>query len=593
VPLYSPNPDAPTSYGGGYTSVASSSPTDAVGEYVDKALNGLTWDNIKKGVNWAGTRLTKGANGILGMPTNIQELGNSAAKIALEKMVGPGHATTPMPSAMPDSADLNRYVFGSLGVPEVNSPPMPVQVPGTDKTLDVGKIIDTGAEMIPGAVAGPAGAMNGVGSRVAATTIPAVMGGAAGETAGQLTAGTPYEGPARLIFGALGFGAGSKATTPLPAKLSPNEARIVQIAKDNGLPLTVAQQTGRLQGLETALSRFPTSASIFEKAGVNQNATANRMALKEVGVDGTHTDPEAMKKVYQQVSNEFGTALKNTGPVTLTPNFYNKAQRITSDYVNNPPESGISPVVQKKMNDFFDPKLMKGGAYPTLSPDEYQSIRYELNQSMQNMKPGDGAYKALKGLRGALDDAMEASAGPNKAAAIQAARKHWANLKVLLRAAAGGTADSRTEGNLAPGALNSALRSAQGPDKFATTTGGLNDVAALKDYLKNTFPNSGTPTVGKFHEMMEHGASALAGGLVGGEHFGALSPHVAVPAAAAAMVPNLMARAMTGRGFISRPMRNYLANQTMPWAYPYGIRSAPLTLAPLVSPLVPRLEDQR
>jgi hypothetical protein len=144
--------------------------------------------------------------------------------------------------------------------------------------------------------------------------------------------------------------------------------------------------------------------------------------------------------------------------------------------------------------------------------------------------------------------------------------------------------DSRSAGNVTPGALVSALRQRQGADRFATTQGGLNDSARIASYLADTRPNSGTPQT-----LMMQGA--LTGGPIAGG-YAAGGPVGALLAGGTMAIPNLIARAMTGTGG-GGMLRDYLANQTQ--AGQLGLfnpQSAPFALFPSL-PGLPRLEARQ
>jgi hypothetical protein len=166
---------------------------------------------------------------------------------------------------------------------------------------------------------------------------------------------------------------------------------------------------------------------------------------------------------------------------------------------------------------------------------------------------------------------VEGSLGGDKLAAWKDARRHYYNFKVIQKAMNNGTTSARSEGTLGAGALTNALKRAQG-DKFYETTGGLNDVATIKGYLRDTFPNSGTPTIGAQF-------AALANPFLGG---------------ALGLGVNGASRAMTGGGPISSVVRNYLANQVQPNRL-QAVGTAPFGLAPgmLTDQQRLRLMDQR
>ncbi len=537
---------------------------------VDKAL-----DKLNTGVNWAGTQLTKGANTLLGLPADVQALGNAGAKMALEKVLGPGQAAQPMTNTMPGSADLNKSVFQGLGVPEVNAadnPALTLNKPfGLDAKVNLGSMLDAGAQAIPSMLSG------GV-----TTAIPGFVGGVGSDAAGQAAAGTPYEIPARIAGGLAGYKVGQRAVTPLPANLSPNEARAVQLAKDKGIPLTVGQETGRGRAVESALSRFPTSQGRMASFADDQATAVNRDALKQGGFAGDRVDPETMKAFNRQAGGDFENAVNAIQRVELQPDFYNKAGAAIAKYTENTPPTEILKGVSRKLDDFFDPKLVKGGASPELDGRQFQEFRKGLSESVNDLaKNGQtGASKALQAVRSALDDAAQASLPADQQAAMDLARRNYAVYKIIEKAAGAGTVATRRSGDLAPSALTQQLRRRQG-DAFSRTTGGLNDTATVAQYLADTIPNSGTPaTLGM--QSMFVGGPVGAGFAVGGVP-GALA------GAGVAATPNVMARAMTGTGGFGW-LRDYLANQAT--KDQLGLKGVPFGLLPGVSN-TPRLENRR
>lgn len=526
---------------------------------------------INTGVDWAGTQLWKGTNALLGAPADLSNLGQRGMHYLFEKAVGPAPAIPAHENVMPGSADLNNLVFGTLGQKEVNAgdnPALtltdPLGIPGK---VNVGKMLDAGMQAVPGAIA------------LKAAAIPSMVGGATSEAAGQATEGSPWEIPARIAAGVLGYRAGQKVQTPLPASLTDEQARLVQLAKDKGIPLTVGQETGRGRGVESAIARFPTSQGRMAAFADEQNQAINRDALSQAGATGERLDPTTMNRVVREASNDFEAAKNASGNVDLTPNFFRDLNKTITSYLDNTPAAAQTPSVMKRAADF----VSQPGH--TLTGEQYQEFRRTLNEAAQSV--GDvGARRALQGMRNALDDAMTASLPADQAAAWREVRKNWTNLKILTKAAAGGTADSRNAGNLSPSALSTALRARQGVDRFASTEGGLNDTARLASYLADTRPNSGTPQTLAMQSMLTGGP--VAGGYAFGGVPGALA------AGAGMVAPNLVARAMTGTGGAGW-LRNYLANQSQADQGLLSMRTAPFALAPGVLTLPPqrRLESRQ
>jgi hypothetical protein len=319
--------------------------------------------------------------------------------------------------------------------------------------------------------------------------------------------------------------------------------------------------------------------------GGNQDARVASAALKEAGVVGDSVGPETMKVAKNQVGQAFDDAIAATPKVELKPDFFNKAGQSIGTYTENVAASEIIPRVAKRLDDFFDPKLMKGGPSPELSGEQFQAFRSDISKSVNALYAGgkSAPAKALQGVREALDDAAAATLPADQVEAWNTARRNYANFKIIEKAAARGTAGSRSSGTLAPTALTQELRKAQG-DRFSSTTGGLNDVATVSQYLADTFPNSGTPTIAAGQAMMA--APAISNGPI---------LQTARELAALTGVPNLAARGMTGGGPVSDLIRSYLVNQALPSRLQsIGGASGAMTPSMLTDPRVQALlNDQR
>lgn len=551
-----------------------------------KSTASKVMDGVNSVVNTIGTGLTKGVTGALGMPDTLGEIGKRGAEYVGEKLGAPetgksigGAFKNQMTfgGLMPTTEGLNRTIFKEAGVPEVNAgdnPALtltnPLGIPGK---ANVGSMLDMGVQAIPSMLGGGASAV-----------IPAFTGGVASEAAGQATHGTPWEIPARLAAGFGGFKAGQRVVTPLPANLTAEESRLVQLAKDKDIPMTVGQETGRGRGVESALARFPTSQGRMAEFADTQNTAINRSALAEAGATGDRLDPTTMNRAIKTASSEFEAAKNASGDVKLDADFFRDLNKTITGYLDNTPAAAVTPSVTKRAADFVN----QPGH--TLSGEQYQEFRRTLNDAASSVADV-GARRALQGMRNALDDAMGASLPADQAEAWNTVRRNWANLKILTKAAAGGTVDSRASGNLSPSALSMALRQRQGADRFSSTEGGMNDTARLAAYLADTRPNSGTPQTLAMQQILTGGSpGALPGYMIGGP-VGA-----AIGAVSSLAAPNIAARAMTGTGFATpvgalapipaSVLRRYLANQSAipDWRDPRALLPGASTL---------RLEDRR
>jgi len=550
---------------------------------------------VNTGVNWLGTQLTKGATGVLGAPAALGELGKQGAAYLGEKVGAPeigrniGGAFKQQMTfggLAPTTEGMNRTVFKDMGVPEVNAadnPNLMLKNPlGLGWDINAGALLDAGAQAIPGMMMLPGAAQVVGGARAASVAVPAVSGGMASELAGQYAKDTPYEIPARLAGGLVGAMAGSRAVTPLPANLTPEQARNVATARELGIPMTVGQETGRMRGVESALSRFPTSGYLMRDAADRQRQAINTAALARTGTQGNRVDPGTLDDAFTRLGGDFDQ-LSQGQNVQLRPDFFNRVNRAAADYTQNTLPSDISPAVTRRLTDFWNIRPAQGQAFPELTSQQYQEFRRSVSTAAADATD-PSVRRVLRDMRGALDDAMEASLPADRATAWRTAREHWGNLKTLASASAMGTQESRAAGNLSPGALTSAVRRSRGTDQFARGNSPMDDISRAGDYLADTIPNSGTPQTAMMQTM-------LTGGPLAGAYAVGGIPAVAGTAALMGL-PNVLARAMAGsRG--TGWLRDYLANQTMANAYPQiGNQRLASILARGAAPSVPRLENR-
>lgn len=606
-----------------YKPMVPRAPAETWGRMDPSYQEGGVFPAINTGINWLGTQFTKGITGMVGAPRAVGEMNQRLAEWGGEKLGIPeaGRAVgqvlrhaVPGFGITPSAEELNTAIFTNVA-PEVNAG----DVPGfTVGGVNLGKVADAAAQTIPAAAVG------------LGAVLPNALGATTSELSGQATEGTPYEIPARIVGAVPGAMAGTWLTTPLPANLTPQQARAVELAKNPppGLPrvpLSVGQETGRGVGVERFFSRMPGGQGISEKFAARQGAATDEMALAQAGFKGNETGQETMKALAKQAGAEFEAAKKMPGSVDLAPTFP-KVRQAVAEYEGVMDPAKRSPVVateagrflskeaqpasypplpaaeavsrtpslanlktaignaSKSVDEAFDklpvnfsswfnkgPMVPMPKELPELSNQQYQTLRKELTDSLNAIYKGGigkdtNAAEALKAMRNALDDAAEASLGSDKLAAWKQARQHYAAFKTIEKAMNSGTTAARSEGTLGANALTGALKRVQG-DKFYETTGGLNDVATIKGYLRDTFPNSGTPTT------LAQGAAAGTLGL--------------------SMIPPWIGqRIMTGApgtGWV----RNYLANQAMPDTIPSGLRALPPAAIPgfaVEATTYPRLE---
>lgn len=507
--------------------------------------------DFKKAEDYATTRAINAVGGLAGLP---QAAAHGLAQGVLwgyDKLgipLGPesrtmleGYANNPPP-------DIARQLLATTGKSESN---LEGAIPG-------GRFIDKGIEAA-------------IASRLTGgPVIPGFTGGVGSEAAAQLTKNLPpwIQIPSQVLGATVGYMLGNRLVTPLPSNLNPQKAETVQIAKNMNppVPLSVAEETGRGTWLERLFNRVPGGIGNREKLQARQGTATDANALREAGYTlppgETGVSIPVMRDVGQQAKTEFEAAKQMPGEVPLastiaptqravanyedimgqsSPTVTSAGEKITNYGTNFKPLPGLAPagpvepVLPRRLAAF-----MEGPPPATLNNEQYQGLRRQLGQTIDSLYAGGkdptGA-RAVQAMRDSLDEAAQASLGPEKAAAWADARRHYFNFKVIEDAMNKGTIASRAEGTIGANALTRALKAQQG-DNFYATTGGLNDVARVKEYLRDTFPNSGTPTLGAQIGAFLHPVTAIPaiGGVFGGS------------------------RVMTG-GYGAGWLRDYLANQ--------------------------------
>lgn len=213
-------------------------------------------DRINTGVNWLGTRATKAATGLLGTPRALSDL----SRAGLEAIGVPNFPLADPVSMvarfLPSTGQMNDAVFRGAGVPEVNAPGR------------AGKVLDAATEAALGSIVLP--------GSLARNILPATVGGASQEMAGQVTEGSKWEPVARLGAGVVAGGATALAQNAL--------GNVAQGAKNALRPNTEetaakiigrAMERDRMDGnvLAAARNDLGPGAMVVEAGGPNVRGT--------------------------------------------------------------------------------------------------------------------------------------------------------------------------------------------------------------------------------------------------------------------------------------------------------------------------------
>lgn len=473
----------------------------------------------------AGIGVAKGTIGLAGLPRDMSNLigsGMGAVEGFVRKKFGGetedqaavreakvAEAKSQAPNILPGSSDIRRSVEGVTG--EFYSP----------KTT-AGKYAQTVGEMVPAVAMGP----GGVGRKV----LQALGSGLASEGAGQLASGTAYEPYARVagaLVGGMAPDIGRKIVTPNP--VSPERQRLVRALEKEGVTsLTAGQKTGSeaLRYAESAFGNAPFAggkANEITKEGQRQFTEA---AMRRAGA-GPSAAPEVLSANQQRLAKQFGD-LSARNALKSDPKFANDLGQTLREY------DKVLPAAQKKIvgdlaTDIVE-KITKGGG--VMPGKEYQAARSRLSRMANNARLNDPDYsEALRGLRNALDDAMDRSipaGSPDKALWTQTRKEYGA--QKMLEKAASRAGEATAEGQIVPANLRNAVSTGNNRGAYARGEGDFAELARAGSGVMASMPQSGTAPRSALYNL---GNFATAG---------------ALPAAA-------------GRVLMSKPVQKYLANQ--------------------------------
>lgn len=525
-----------------------------------------------------GSGLVKGAVGMLTMPQTFEQFGT-----ALNTKLGgpmldpeglPSQALRRIAGALPAGgwglSPAIRAVVG--GQPNITNDGVirgveniagPLHKPATTP----GKYAQTVGEFASGGF-GP----GSIGRKVASVALPAVTS----ETAGQLTEGTRYE-PAARAAGAIGGAflpnALARTISPFPS-VGPEHARAVAVLRNEGVPLTAGDATGRksLRWAESVANDVPFAGARTTALKTEQLEKFTESALKRAGINARRATDDVIDDAFTTRGAEFENIASSINVLPISPNAVNRIRTTVSAYDNTIEPSFRSGLPAKILADL-------DGA-PALSGAQYGALRSQLGQAArgtQDPRTRDVLYKIQHQLDDAAEVLLRSRPGQQTqqtAARMKSLRKEYRNLLVIAKAR--GAGEEGALGLISPQQLQVAAKQMEGWQQYARGRGDFTQLAKAGNAVMSRLPNSGTaPRLAAQSMMMIPGA--LAGGAYTGDQWGALG--------------GVLAQGLTARGLMSRPMQRILANQTMT---PAAMNSQIRTSIPYSGLLgLPRYEDDR
>jgi hypothetical protein len=485
----------------------------------------------------AGVGLAQGAIGLAGLPGDLSELGARGLDRAVQ---GIGSMTgIDVGAPRPDqptrfgSQDIQGAVEGVTG--EFYEP-----------QTTAGEYARTVGEFAPGALAGP----GGVATRA---MTQAVVPGLLSEAAGQATKGEemePYARAGGAVLSAFAPSALRRVVSPLPT----NQARAdaVDALRNEGVTeLTPGQITGRnsLRYFESEKGGA-TGARVMEAQAEQFTAAA----LRRAGINANRATPEVIDEAFTRIGGEFdGLAARNN--LRFDSRMNQELIDVYDDYTSLVPQSSQAPIIRNTLQDLTNSSAaLAQQGQNTFSGASYQALRSRMDKAARALRITDPqAAEALRGIRDALDSAMERSitrSNPQDAGAWREARRQYRNMLVIEDAATG-AGENAALGLISPASLKNATKR-QGKRAYARGQGEFSELARSGEAIMKPLPQSGTAPRLAAQGLMS-GVGALAGGTATGTAEGG-----ALGAIAGLAGPRAAARIA-----MSQPGRAYLGNQLL------------------------------
>ncbi len=477
----------------------------------------------------AGSGLVQGAAGLISAPAMAGDWLGKKTTSGIDYMMG-----VPPEETAKRQAQVSDY--GRM-LPN----PANIRGPEYQPQTTAGKYTQTIGQFLPSTLAGgPAG--------MGAKLLGATTGAAGSEAAGQLAhdempEAEPYARLAGALAGGVAPALARRAITPLP--ISQERQRLVETLRNEGVDLTAGQSSGRkgLQYMESELGGGRVG-NIMEQQGEQ----FTRAALSRAGINADRATPQVIDQGFTRLGNEFdGLAARNNVPPDAR--LATEVASTVTDYANLVPPAARAPVIQNLAND------MVTAAQRGLPGPQYQAYRSRL-ETMARKATDPHLRDALRGMREALDDAMErnlAATGSPDLGAWREVRNQYRNMIVIEQAATGAGSEA-AQGIISPSHLRNATVTKHGKRNYARGQGDFADLARAGEATMKPLPQSGTaPRTAA--RAMGTSVPTLIGAALG---YGAGPMEMIAGGLTGAAVPYAM-----GRALLSGPARRYLSNQAM------------------------------
>lgn len=390
-----------------------------------------------------------------------------------------------------------------------------------------GQYAETLGEMTPNIIGGPGSIARRAAMNVVAPTVGA-------ETAGQLTKGTDYEPYARMIGAVAAPSIAGRIITPI--RTDPRRMDLVRNLENEGITaMTAGQRTGNkpLQYAESVFGDYPGAGQGATTAQRQSNEQFTSAVLRRLGMNEAPTRDNLGARV-QEIQNGF-EALSTRNVLQTDRVLANEIAQTIQRYGRKLP-SQQREVIYNIVQDLAG----YGGRIPGTV---YQTTRSDLGKMARSARESDPVFAdAARGIRNALDNAMERSLTPQDRGIWAQLRDHYGAWKTIQNAAK--NTDDFGNVIITPNALKEAA-SAKDRGNFARGLGRFAELAQSGTPVLKTLPQSGTQP----RAMLNTALASLGAGATGAGLW---------PVAAAIGAP-----AVAGRVLMNPVTQRYLSNQVL------------------------------
>jgi hypothetical protein len=283
-------------------------------------------------------------------------------------------------------------------------------------------------------------------------------------------------------------------------------------------------------------------------------------ALRRAGINANRAEPEVIDEAFNRIGQQFDDVAARNAilPGPGGDNFRTMAGELSGafrEFDDLVPRSQQPVVVRNLLGD-----VVRQAKTGQIDGPAYQSYRSRLDRMARQSAANPEVAQALRGIRDALDNAMERSiSNPDDFGLWKEARRQYRNMLVLEKAASG-AGENAALGLISPSQLRNAAVNKQGRRNYTRGRGDFAELARAGEAILKPLPQSGTAPRIRAQNLAALGpmlGGAIVGGGAGAYQSGDVTGALA-GAAAGAMTPRVV-----GKMMMSGPGQRYLSNRAM------------------------------